>query len=436
MEPLGPRAGTGNLRWWIAAIIFSSMVINYIDRQTFNALSPYISRQYGWTYAEFGTVLIAFRIAYTVMQALSGRLVDRVGTRRGLAVSVSFYSLMAVLTAAAQTLWGFRAVRFGLGAGEAANWPAAIKASSEWFPAKERAWAVALFDSGTAVGGFLAPFLALALYTWFGDWRPVCVVTGSMGALWVVAWLACYEAPSRHRHMTPRELDYIQQGSIQQGSSPGAEEQEPPATWRRLLSYRQTWGIMLGRFLFDPYWFFVGEWFPLFLRSRGFSIEQSVLGLAAPLAASVFGNFAGGALSSHLIRRGWGVGRSRRTVLALFGPSMMVLALSLLSSNYLTLLALFSYANFAYAACSTMFLSLPADAFHPRAVASASGLGGTAAGAGTLLSTYWIGQMADQYSFGPVVLAASLVPSLAVMVFVALVRAPTVPDQRRLALEF
>jgi MFS transporter, ACS family, hexuronate transporter len=427
------RAGIPNLRWWMAALLFTSMVINYLDRQTFNALSPFIRDQYDWTYAEFGTVLISFRVAYAVMQAVSGRLLDGMGTRMGLALSVSFYSLMAILTATAHTLGGFRAVRLLLGAGEAANWPGAIKASSEWFPAKERAWAVALFDSGTSLGGVIAPFLGLALYGWFGDWRPVCVVTGSIGVLWVVACLAWYQVPSRHRLITPQELDYIK------GQSSDARNHDPPLPtigWRQLLGCRQLWGIMLGRFLFDPYWFFVSEWFPLFLKSRGFSLEESVLGLAAPLTASIFGNFAGSALSSYWIRRGWTVGRSRRTVLVVFGPSMLILALALDSSDYLTLIGLFSYANFAYAACSTMFLSLPADVFHSRAVASASGLGGTAAGVGTLISTYLIGQIADELSFGPIVLAASVVPSLAALVFVGLVRAPAQVDRRQVVLDF
>jgi ACS family hexuronate transporter-like MFS transporter len=196
------------------------------------------------------------------------------------------------------------------------------------------------------------------------------------------------------------------------------------------------WGLILGRFLLDPYWFFVSEWFPLYLYSQGFSLEQSILGAVGPQIASLVGNFAGGALSSHLIRRGWPVGRSRRLVLGIFGPSMLVLALALGTSDYPTLVALFSYANFAYASCSTMFLSLPADVFQSRAVASASGLAGSAAGVGTLISTFLIGQIADRYSFEPVVLAASLIPPLAAVVFITLVRAPAHADRRQLVLDF
>jgi ACS family hexuronate transporter-like MFS transporter len=427
------RPPIANLRWWIAALLFASMVINYVDRQTISALAPVFKERYEWTDADFAWLLISFRVGYTIMQAVAGRLLDWLGTRRGLAWSVTFYSLVAAATATVQTMAGFGACRFLLGAGEAANWPGAIKASSEWFPPQERAWAVALFDGGTALGGAVVALVAMGIYQVFGDWRPVFVLTGSLGAVWVIVWLACYRPPRQHPRIAPDELRHIEAGQSTSGESESA-----PSTvgWRELLSRRQMWGLMLGRFLLDPYWFFVSEWFPLYLYAQGFSLEQSILGAIGPQLASVAGNFAGGALSSQLIRCGWPVGRSRRFVLGLFGPSMLVLSLSLGTSSYPLLLALFSYANFAYAACSTMFLALPADVFQSRAVASASGLGGTAAGIGTLISTYLIGQVADRHSFEPVVLAASIIPLLAVTVFITLVRAPAQRDPRRLVLDF
>ena len=168
--------------------------------------------------------------------------------------------------------------------------------------------------------------------------------------------------------------------------------------WLQLLRYRQTWGIILGRMLLDPYWFLIADWFALYLTSKGFSIERSVLGFRAPFLAADIGNFFGGGLSSWWIKRGWSVGRARRTVLGIFGPSMLVLIIAAFTSNYLLLISLFSYATFAYAACSTMFLSLPADVFESRAVASVSGIGGTAAGIATLVSTYWIGRITDRVS--------------------------------------
>jgi len=180
----------------------------------------------------------------------------------------------------------------------------------------------------------------------------------------------------------------------------------------------------------------VGDWFALYLASKGFALEQSILGFWAPFLAADIGNFAGGGLSSWWIKRGWPVGRARRAVLLVFGPSMLVLVVAAFSSSYVLLLALFAYATFAYAACSTMFLSLPADVFHTRAVGSVSGLGGTAAGIGTLITTFLIGQVTDRFSFQPVVIAASIIPCVATVVFVTMVRASKEEDPDKVLLRF
>ncbi len=420
-----------HLRWWIGGLLFLSTVINYIDRQTLNALAPYLKQEYRWSNTDFATVLIAFRVAYTIMQSVSGRLLDWLGTRRGLGLSVAFYSLVAVLTATARGIWGFRVFRFLLGCGEAANWPGATKAVSEWFPAKERGWAVALFDSGSAVGGAIAPFLVLFLYHRFNSWRLAFVFTGLLGFFWLIAWLRLYRTPEQHPRLSASELDHIRRG---RASVP--DQELPRPGWGRLLRYRQTWGIVLGRFLLDPYWFMVSEWFAIYLVSKGFRLEQSVIGFWAPFLGADLGNFFGGALSSYWISRGWPVGRARRTVLLIFGPSMLVLIAATYTSSYVPLILLFAYTTFAYAACSTIFLTFPADVFHTRAVASVSGLSGTGAGVGTLISTYLIGYITDRYSFEPVILAASVIPCLAVLVMVTLVRARKTPDPHGLVLSF
>lgn len=413
------------LRWYIGALLFASTIINYVDRQTLSVLAPFLQKEYRWSNSDFATILISFRVAYTIMQSVSGRLLDRFGTRRVLRISVAYYSAVAALTSLAGGLSSFRIFRFLLGAGEAANWPGATKAVSEWFPAKERAWAVALFDSGSSIGGAIAPFLVLFLYKTFGSWRLAFLITGSLGALWLFAWHWLYQTPERHARISTEELDYIRQGRV--ADSKTASEAEGVGALK-LLRYRQTWGIVLGRFLLDPYWFLMSEWFALYLVSKGFSVEQSVLGFWAPFLAADLGNFFGGGLSSRWIARGWPVGKSRRTVLLIFGPSMLVLIFAAFSSNYLLLILLFAYASFAYSACSTMFLSLPADVFHTRAVASVSGMGGTAAGIGTLISTYLIGVISDRVSFQPVIIAASIIPCIATLVFVSLVRSAKKPD--------
>lgn len=419
-----------NLRWWIGGLLFVSTVINYIDRQTLSVLAPILKAEHHWTNADYASILLAFRLAYTIMQSVSGRLLDRLGTRRGLTLTVSFYSAVAGLTSLAQGLTGFRVFRFLLGSGEAANWPGATKAVSEWFPAKERAWAVALFDSGSSIGGAVAPFLVLFLYRHFGTWRPAFLVTASLGALWLIAFQLLYRRPEEHPRISLEELELIQRDRAPEPAAGNS------VSWGELLRFRQTWGIILGRALLDPYWFLIAEWFPLYLLSKGFKLEQSVLGVWAPFVAADLGNFFGAALSSYWISRGWAVGQARRRVLILFGPSMLILIGTIFVTNYILLLGLFSFATFAYAACATMFLSLPADVFQSRVVASVSGLSGTAAGLVTLLTTYLIGQTTDRFSFEPVIIAASVVPCIATALLVWLVRADRKPDSESIMLSF
>ena len=252
-------------------MLFGAAIINYIDRQTLSVLAPFLKVEYRWTNSDFATILISFRVAYTAGQFIWGRVLDRLGTRRGLSLSVGFYSLVAIATALAQGLGGFRLFRGLLGAGEAANNPGGAKAVAEWFPARERAWGVALFDSGSSIGGAIAPFLVLFLYCAFGSWRPAFVLTGSLGMLWVIAWLFLFRRVGE--------------------SGPAQRASEPAIPIRELLRYRQTWGIVLGRFLLDPYWFLIAEWFALYLVSKGFRIEQSVLGFWAPFSGHRFGEF-------------------------------------------------------------------------------------------------------------------------------------------------
>src|SRR5215475_11926380 len=184
------------VRWWIAGLLFASTTINYIDRQTLSVLAPYLKRDFAWSNSDFAVIVIAFRMAYTIFQLVSGRLLDRLGTRRGLSFAVLWYSVVAMATSMANGLKGFAAFRFLLGAGEAANWPGATKAVSEWFPESERGMAVAIFDSGSAVGGAIAPLMVVWLYRSFGSWRPAFVITGMLGLVWLVVWRSVYRAPS------------------------------------------------------------------------------------------------------------------------------------------------------------------------------------------------------------------------------------------------
>jgi ACS family hexuronate transporter-like MFS transporter len=406
-----------HLRWWIGGLLFASTVVNYIDRQTLSVLAPFLKDEYHWTNSDFALLVISFRVAYAVMQTVAGRLLDWLGTRRGLLLAVSWYSVAAMLTAAAQGLRSFCLLRFLLGTGEAANWPGAAKTVAEWFPKAERGWAVALFDSGSSVGAAVAPALVVWLYHTFGSWRPAFMLTGTLGLLWVVVWRWFYQPVETHPRLGAEERRMILAERAEAEASA-----EPAASWLALLGQRRTWGIILGRTLTDPVWFFVTDWFAVYLVSKGFRIENTLAGFWIPFLAADLGNFFGGGLSSALIRRGWSALAARRFVIIVCGLGMACLAPAAFLDEFVLLIALFAFSTFCYAAWSTMALTLPSDLYPSRQVASVSGLSGTGAGLGTILSTYLIGWAADRYSFQPVLVAASIVPLFATACVCLLVR--------------
>ena len=409
-----------NLRWWIGGLLFVSTVINYIDRQTLSVLGPYLKIDYHWNNEQFALIVISFRVAYSVGQTVSGRLIDRFGTRKGLTITVFWYSVAAMLTSFAVGLRSFAFFRFLLGAGESANWPAATKAVSEWFPRRERGWAVALFDSGSSIGGAIAPLLVVGLYKYFGGWRPAFVVTGTLGFLWLLAWRVLYYPPETHPRISEREREMIMQDRREQHSSETGTG--PRLGWKDLLKLPQTWGIIAARTMTDPIWFFITDWFAIYLVAKGIHLEQGLLAFWIPFVAADLGNFFGGGMSSWLIRRGWPVLRARKAVVVFGGLGMTLLIPTVFTSNLFALAGLFAVSTFAYASFSTMALVLPSDLYRSESVATVSGMSGTGAGLGTIVSTYLIGYVSDRYSFEPILITASLVPLAGMLLVLLLIR--------------
>jgi MFS transporter, ACS family, hexuronate transporter len=410
-----------HLRWYIGGLLFLSTVINYIDRQTLSVLAPYIKTEYQWTNSDFALLIIAFRVAYAFGQTASGRFLDWIGTRRGLSLTVTFYSVAAILTSLAMGLRSFAFFRFLLGAGESANWPGATKAVSEWFPKRESGWAVALFDSGSSIGGAIAPFLVLWIYHTFGSWRPAFIITGALGFLWLVLFRLLYRRPEEHPRLSAEERK-----DILTNRADASADDEPRVSrrlsYRTLLALPQTWGIIIAKTLTDPVWFFITDWFAIYLVSKGFKLEESLLAFWVPFLAADVGNFAGGGFSSYLIKRGWSVGAARKLVIVVCGLGMTLLIPTVFTASYFWLVACFAISTLAYAALSTMVLNLPADIYPTGSVASVSGMSGTGAGIGTITATYLTGVVADRYSFEPILIAASLIPLLAVVAALTLVR--------------
>jgi MFS transporter, ACS family, hexuronate transporter len=410
---------TRRLRWYIGGLLFLSTVVNYMDRQTLSVLAPILKQEYSWTNTDFAMIIIAFRVAYSAGQLGWGPFLDRVGTRAGLSLTVALYSTVAVFTSLAVGLRSFAAFRFMLGLGEAANWPGATKAVAEWFPRRESGWAVALFDSGSSIGAAIGPVLVLWLYQSFGTWRPVFVIVGSLGFVWLLLFRWVYHSPETHPWISPEERQEIL--ADREADRPAIDETRPVITYSGLLKLPQTWGIVIGKALTDPVWFLITDWFALLLVARGFSLEQTVMAFWVPFLAADAGNFIGGGVSSLLIKRGMPVGKARKWVVAVGGIGMSGLMVSVWITDLFTLTAVFAVATCAYAAASTMVLNLPADVYWSRSVATVSGMGGAAAGAVTIVATLLTGVISDRYSFEPILIGASIIPLVAVVAVLVLV---------------
>jgi len=422
----GPQP-ISNLRWWIGGLLFASTVINYIDRQTLSVLGPYLKHDYQWNNQQFALIVIAFRVAYSIGQTVAGRLIDRFGTRKGLTITVIWYSIAAMLTSLSVGLRSFAFFRFLLGAGESANWPAATKAVSEWFPKRERGWAVALFDSGSSIGGAIAPILVISLYKYFGGWRPAFIITGTLGFLWLGAWRILYHPPQSHPRISDSEREMIMADRADLERLEGVPNQQ--STWRDLLKLPQTWAIIAARTMTDPVWFFITDWFAIYLVSKGINPEQGLLAFWIPFVAADLGNFFGGGLSSWLIKRGWPVIKARKAVILFGGLGMTLLIPTIFTSSLFALAGLFAVSTFAYASFSTMALVLPSDLYRSSSVATVSGMSGTGAGVGTIISTYLIGYVSDHYSFEPILITASLIPFFGMLLVLFLIRNKATGEQ-------
>jgi len=421
MDSPRPRLITP-LRWWIGVILFASTVINYIDRQTLSILAPYLKQDYHWTNTDYAHISIAFRLAYTIGQTFCGRLLDRVGTKLGLTMSVTWYSLVSLLTSVARSISSFSVFRFLLGVGESANWPGASKAVSEWFPKRDRALAAAFYDSGSSVGGAVAPFLILPMYLRWG-WRVAFAIPGLLGFLWLFVWRRMYHLPQDHPNITDAERQMILTESRMDGSS-----QKTGMRLRDLLKLPQTWGTIISKGLTDPVWFFITDWFPIYLVAKGVSLRNSALSFWIPFLAADLGNFFGGAASGFLVRRGWQLGAARKALVVFGGIGVTVLILTIFTTRLPLIILLFALATFSYASFSTIANVLPTDLYKSDSVASVSGMSGTGAGIGTIIAFSLIGHFSDArqatgtHSFDPIVVVAGLIPFVGMILVLLLVR--------------
>jgi MFS transporter, ACS family, aldohexuronate transporter len=387
LPPDEARAKTGHFRWTICALLFFATTINYIDRQILGILAPDLQKLIGWSESEYGYIVTAFQTAYAIGLLLFGRFIDKFGTRIGYLVAISIWSLAAMAHAAARTAFGFGVARFSLGLGESGNFPSAIKAVAEWFPKKERALATGIFNAGCNVGAVIAPAVVPWITVTFG-WPAAFLMTGAIGFVWVVFWALLYEVPEKKKSLSRRELDHI--------LSDPAEPTPEKTGWLSLLRYRQTWAIVIGKFLTDPIWWFYLYWLGKFLNARfGLTLIKLGLPLIAVYALADVGSIGGGWVSSALIKKGRTVSRSRKAVMLACALCVVPVMAANQVSGLWSAVLLIGLAAGAHQAWSANIFTFASDMFPKKAVGSVTGLGGMAGAIGGMVFSTLAGHILE-----------------------------------------
>lgn len=392
-------------RWWITGTLCLSTILNYINRQTFSVLAPELVKTFHFSHSDLSSIFGAFQLSYALTWLVGGVALDITGTRLGLAVAVVWWSLVSMATGLANSVRSFASLRFLLGVGEGLNWPGASKAVAEWFPPQERGVAVAIFDSGSSIGGAVAAIAIPWITIRFG-WQFAFLLSGALGFAWLGLWLLVYPKRPRSQGMAKRQTAAGQLSTL----------------WH-LMGQRKTWGVVIGRSLTDPVWWFFVFWLPQYLSdARGFSLKQIAMFAWMPFVAADVGNFVGGGISGWLIRRGMPVLKARILVCVCSCLPMLAGIPAASVNTPAAALTLICIALLGYASWSTMGLTFPSDLFPPEVVATVTGLSGFGAGIVSTVFTILIGHIVDRFSYVPAFIAAGTLPVLATIAILILFR--------------
>ncbi|GFE85255.1 MFS transporter [Steroidobacter agaridevorans] len=373
-------------RWLICGLLFAATAINYIDRQMIGVLKPVLQADLGWSETEYGDIVFWFQAAYAIGFLAMGRFMDRVGARVGYAVAFTFWNLAHIAHGFVSGIVQFAAARFALGIGEAGNFPAGLKVVAEWFPQRERAFAVGLFNAGANVGAIVTPLLVPAIALTYG-WRAAFIATGVASLVWVIAWLCIYRRPEEHPKVSPDELALIRSDPVQPAGQ---------LPWRRLFAVRQTWAYAIPKFCTDPIWWMFLFWLPDFLGKRyGLDLKSFGPPLVVIYVMSDVGSIVGGWASSRLMRSGWSANAARKVTM--LGCALAVVPIFIVQSVDQLWLAvvLIGLATAGHQAFSANLLTLPSDLFPRSAVGSVVGIGGMAGAIGGMLIAKFVGYVLD-----------------------------------------
>ena len=387
-------------------LVFLATVINYLDRQTLSVAAPVIIEQFHLSNIEYSRIIFAFMLAYTLMNGISGPMVDRLGTKVGYAVCIAWWSIAAMLHSLARGAFSFGAYRFLLGMGEAGNWPAAVKVVAEWFPAKERALASGLFNSGSAIGAVVAPPLVAWIILKSG-WRSAFLMVGGVGLIWLIMWVSVYHAPA---------------------DSQTGFTRQPVPLWN-LLRSRWVCQFTASKIFSDPVWYFYVFWFPQYLKSaRGFDIAAIGKFAWIPFFTAGAGNLLGGACAAALINRGISVTWARKISVLLFSALMTSAIPAVLVSNVFLSIGLISTATLGYCGALANMLAMPADRFPGNTVGSIWGIASMGAGFGGMVFSLLTGWVVDHYSYVPVFVGFGILPLISAAMIWLLPHAGEAPE--------
>lgn len=385
-------------RWRICALLFFATTINYIDRQVFSLLAPDLQKSIGWNEQQYAYIIMAFQGAYAIGLLVMGRIMDWLGTRRGYALVISWWSLAAAGHALVSSALGFGVARFFLGLGESGNFPAAIKTVAEWFPRKERALATGIFNAGANIGAVIGPIMVPFVAIHYG-WRAAFIATSLFSATWLACWLFYYRRPEDHRGCSTAEMAYIR-------SDP--PDTTAPMSWRQMMGMRQTWAFVIGKMLTDPIWWFYLYWLPKFFNSRyGLTLDKIGPPLVIVYLAADFGSIGGGWLSSFLISRGWSVNKGRKVAMLVCAVCVVPIVTVAQSANVWYAVTVLSLATAAHQGWSANVFTLASDMFPKKAVGSVVGVGGMGGSVAGLVLSYTAGYILEAtHSYIPLFLMA------------------------------
>jgi MFS transporter, ACS family, hexuronate transporter len=383
----------GNYRWTVCALLFFATTINYLDRQVLGLLKPVLEKEFHWTETDYSYIVMAFTATYAVGLVVFGRIIDRIGTKLGYSVSITLWSIAAMLHAAVRSTIGFGIARVGLAFGESGNFPAAIKTVAEWFPKKERAFATGLLDSGSNIGALVAPILVPWILGIYG-WQEAFIITGAIGFIWLVAWRYFYQKPADQKRLSKEEFYYIHSDS-----EPGSDQPEKkPLKWVHLFRLRPTWSFIAGKFFTDPIWYFFLFWLPSYFNSTfHLDLKKPSLPLVIVYTGATVGAIGGGYLSAWLMKKGWSVAKARKAALLVSALCVLPIIASRHTTDMWVVVGLITLAVAGNAAWSANIYTIVSDMLPKKAVSSVIGIGGMAGAVGGVLFPIFIGYVLDYY---------------------------------------